>query len=98
MITNENRSRQQHGGSRTQAVPRGQLVEMVAIAATHYRHLLARYTERQAELVAAGVTLDDLVIGTWEEFEAVTAAEQRLFAAVDALDAVGGLAVVPRQE
>jgi hypothetical protein len=98
VITNYGRSPQHRDVPPTPAVTRGHLIEAVAIAATHYRHLLACYTERQAELAAAGVALADLVTRTWEEFEAVAAAEQRLFAAVDALDEVGGLAVVPRRE
>jgi hypothetical protein len=98
MINDYCPSRLRPGGTSQRREERAPLVEAVAIAATHYRHLMARYTERQADLVTAGVALDELVTRTWEEFEAVSGAEARLFALVDALDEAGGLAVVPRGE
>jgi hypothetical protein len=66
----------------------------VAIAATAYRYLMARYAARQAEVMAEGVALDEMVARSWEEYEAVAAAEARLFALVDALDDTGGLQIV----
>lgn len=94
MINNFGPARSRPVSALRQQDERAALVEAVAIAATHYRHLMARYSARQAELVAAGVALEDLVTQTWEEFGAVSDAEQRLFTAVDALDAVDGLRIV----
>ena len=86
------------GGCSSAAETRAQLIEAVAIAATSYRHLMARYNAQQAALMEEGVVLDELVTRTWEQFEAVAAAEERLFALVDALDDAGGLTIVRGEE
>jgi hypothetical protein len=77
---------------------RAHLVDEVIIAATDYRRLMAHYTVGQAELAGQGVPLDELVTRTWEQFAAAAAAEERLFAAVDALDDADGLRIVQQRE
>jgi hypothetical protein len=94
MVTNNPQAGPHCGAHPAARATRTQLVEAVAIAATAYRHLMARYNAGQAALMDEGVGLDELVTGTWEQFEAVAAAEARLFALVDALDDAGGLQIV----
>jgi hypothetical protein len=94
MVSNNPQSGPHRGSRPAATATRPQRVEAVAIAATAYRHLMARYRAGQVELMAEGVTLDEMVTRTREEHEAVAAAEARLFALVDALDDTGGLQIV----
>jgi hypothetical protein len=58
----------------------------VVAAARRYRDLMRRYQRDQAELVAGGASLEDLVTTNWERFAETSAAEADLFASLDALD------------
>lgn len=58
----------------------------VVSSAVVYRGLMADYLARQAAYVEQGKTVDELVIGSWQLFEEVARAENRLFSALDALE------------
>ena len=62
---------------------RVQQLGRIADAARIYRELMDRYMTEQVARVEQGHTLDELVIGNYGLFEAVRAAEEELFAAVD---------------
>lgn len=65
-----------------------QQAEDVIAAGRRYRDLMRRYVREQAEMVARGVSLDDLITSNWDRFTEVSAAEEALFASLDTLDEV----------
>jgi hypothetical protein len=62
--------------------------EAIVAVARRYRDAMRRYMREQADLAAHGAGLDALVTTNWEEFAAVTALEEELFARLDTFDAV----------
>lgn len=59
---------------------------LVASAAFVYREHLQAYLAKQADFVEQGRSVDELIAASWDLFEEVARAEQRLFAALDELD------------
>lgn len=64
----------------------GRMRDRVIEAALRYRDAMRRYMADQAEAMERGASLDDLVIGNREGFEAAARAEEELFALLDRLE------------
>jgi hypothetical protein len=60
----------------------------VIVVATRYRDAMRRYLGQQAEAVARGALLDDLVAETWAAFQDVMQQEEALFALLDTMEAM----------
>ncbi len=60
----------------------------VASAAYVFRHQYTTFFQRQAELVQQGYALEEIVRISQDAFGALQRAEERLFAAVDELNAL----------
>jgi hypothetical protein len=58
----------------------------VVAVARRYRDAMRRYIAEQTVMIDQGVALDDLVTNNWERFAEASAAEEELFALLDALD------------
>lgn len=61
-------------------------MEAVVAAARRYRDVMRQYMEEQSAQVERGASLDDLVANNWQRFAEAAAAEEDLFALLDALD------------
>jgi len=70
-------------------------MEAVIAAARRYRDAMRRYIAEQTVMIDQGMALDDLVTSNWERFAEASAAEEELFALLDALD--GDEREAPRQ-
>jgi hypothetical protein len=70
---------------------RHEQTEAVAAAARRYRDLMRRYIVEQTAMIDRGMALDDLVMSNWAGFAAAAAAEEELFALLEALDDDGGI-------
>jgi hypothetical protein len=66
---------------------RHEQTEAVVAAARRYRDAMRRYFAEQADLIDQGLSLDDLITRNWDGFAQAAAAEEDLFALLDALDA-----------
>jgi hypothetical protein len=60
----------------------------VIVVATRYRDSMRRYLGQQAEAMARGALLDDLVAESWAAFQDVMQQEEELFALLDTLEAM----------
>jgi hypothetical protein len=59
------------------------LREVIIVAALHYRDAMRRYQAEQAEAIAGGLGLEELVAGNWKSYVAAARAEEQLFALLD---------------
>jgi hypothetical protein len=64
--------------------------QVVIAAALRYRDAMRAYMAGQAEAVAQGATLDELVLRNQEGFQQAAQAEEALFGLLDMLDAMTG--------
>lgn len=77
-----------HGGAETTVVDTALFTKLlsVASAASVFRQQYSAYYQRQTELVEQGHTLEELMAMNQTAFNALQRAEERLMAAVDALE------------